>query len=211
MGIPVKTILDVGVLSATPDLISAFGACKHLLFEPIVEWNSTIEQNYHHVPHEILNVAVTDHVGVVKLATASIMSGMEISHAYIVKDPKDGMGQREVPATTIDAVLEDRSEEGPFLLKIDVDGVELDVLRGAKKTLERCSVVVIEATLRTAPDRMAAVRAEGFQLFELVDLCYYDRTLYQVDLVFVNPQFLGSVCMPDIAKFDQSKWVNYQH
>jgi hypothetical protein len=33
---------------------------------------------------------------------------------------------------------------GDVLLKVDVEGAELDVLRGAKKTLERTKVLVLE-------------------------------------------------------------------
>ena len=51
----------------------------------------------------------------------------------------------------LDDALEDGQDgpllEGPLLLKLDVQGFELEALRGGPRTLERCSLVLLEASL----------------------------------------------------------------
>lgn len=60
-----------------------------------------------------------------------------------------GQGEVTVPMTTVDAVVGD---DRPVLIKADVEGMELEVLRGADRTIERCRpLLYLEA------DRAAAV------------------------------------------------------
>lgn len=211
LSVPIGTVLDVGVLSETPELIEAFGDKFQLLFEPIAEWNATISTNYRETAHEIVNVAVTNFEGSVTMRTESIFPGMEISHAYIAQSWETDRPLRVVSATTIDSAVGARNLAEPFLLKIDVDGAELDVLDGAKQTLGKCSIVIVEATLQNLPARLNAVIKEGFELFDIVDLCFYDETLYQVDLIFINRQVADTLKLPDINHFEPEKWLNYLH
>lgn len=71
-------------------------------------------------------------------------------------------GSVEVPTTTLDRVWRDRGLDGRSvrLLKIDVEGFECAVLRGASEILERCELVVTEYApelLRRAGDRPEAL------------------------------------------------------
>ncbi|MDX9862859.1 MAG: FkbM family methyltransferase [Rhodospirillales bacterium] len=50
-----------------------------------------------------------------------------------------------VPARSIDSLAAERGWTGPFLLKFDTHGVELDILAGAAKTLPLTHLVMMEA------------------------------------------------------------------
>ena len=52
--------------------------------------------------------------------------------------------QEKVQVTTLDRVVEDRGIGHIDLLKIDVEGHELDVLRGAKETLEADRIDIVQ-------------------------------------------------------------------
>jgi len=49
----------------------------------------------------------------------------------------DTLTPRRVRATTVDRIIGDHAFPEPFGLKIDTEGAELEVIRGAAATLER--------------------------------------------------------------------------
>ena len=51
---------------------------------------------------------------------------------------------RRVRLMKLDSVVAERGLVGPYVLKLDVQGAEVDVLRGSLKTLEQATVVVAE-------------------------------------------------------------------
>lgn len=137
---------------------------------------------------------------------------MEISHAYITRSWDDaGKARRKAEATKIDVVVSRTHAFEAISPENRRRWAELEVLRGAKQTLEKSSLVIIEATMAQLAARLNALVALGFDLFDIVDLCFYDDTLYQVDLVFINRRIKGTLEMPDIRQFEPMKWVNYLH
>ena len=78
-GVPFSTVLDVGVLTGTPELIAAFPNRKHVLFEPVVEFHEEIRKTYAHIPHVLVNTAVSNSTGKTTLAVSSMIDGVEIS------------------------------------------------------------------------------------------------------------------------------------
>lgn len=210
MGLPIGAVIDVGVLSGTPDLMRAFPDKPHILFEPIAEWNETIEAAYANIPHELVNVAVSDKIGTATLELQSVVPGMKVSHARLSDVIRTGCTSRAVETSTLDALLESRAYEKPYLLKIDVDGAELAILKGATRTLQDCSAVIIEAGVANFAQRIRPLEAAGFDLFDVVDLCYYDDRLAQFDLVYVNAKLVAELKLGMYERpFDFSKWHNY--
>lgn len=76
----------------------------------------------------------------------------------------------KVPATTLDALVEELSLKPPFLLKLDVQGAEQAALKGARDVLENCSVVVCETDVDDFQDINAMLLAAGFFLYDLTTL-----------------------------------------
>lgn len=76
----------------------------------------------------------------------------------------------KVPASTLDALVEELSLKPPFLLKLDVQGAEQAALKGARDVLENCSVVVCETDVDDFQDINAMLLAAGFFLYDLTTL-----------------------------------------
>lgn len=57
------------------------------------------------------------------------------------------VGTEEVDVVTLDSWTSEAAPAAPFAIKIDVQGFELHVLRGAGETLKRTRVVMLEAPL----------------------------------------------------------------
>ena len=55
-----------------------------------------------------------------------------------------------------------------------------------KKLLKITSCVVLESPLHQLVERAAYLELKGFQLWDIVDLCYYYDNLHQVDLIFIS-------------------------
>jgi FkbM family methyltransferase len=98
-----------------------------------------------------------------------------------------------MPMTTLDVVMAAHAPTGEVFLKLDVQGAELDVLKGAPCTLERTSTVLLEASIveyNVRAPRIAAVisfmRDRGFVLFDIWDLRRIGPVLAQVDLLFTR-------------------------
>ena len=100
-----------------------------------------------------------------------------------------------VPQVRIDDVVKEHGCPGPYLIKIDIQGAELDALDGATEILGDTEVIVLEVSLfefmKRAPqldDVIAYMKARGFVTCDLV---YgwnrpLDNALGQVYIVFVS-------------------------
>ena len=188
------TSIDVGVATGTFELYTTFPTSRHLLVEPLEEYR----------PH--LDEIVRSYPGAsYELAAASEQSGEIVIHVhpdlfgsstYLERDDPDVNGiPRVVPTVSLDELCSERELPGPYLLKIDVQGAELDVLRGAKQVLERSEYVVLEAVLyhyfENGPrmaDLLRFMEERGFALYDVIDPLYrpLDNALSQVDLAFVR-------------------------
>ncbi len=100
-----------------------------------------------------------------------------------------------LPMDTLDSVTSHLGLQSPALLKLDVQGFELEVLRGGHRLLGLSEVVIMEVSLLPYNDGaplfaevIAFMNKEGFVAF---DFCgqsrrQRDSTLYQTDVVFVR-------------------------
>lgn len=87
----------------------------------------------------VWEVAVGDHEGEVDLMVGEHPGGATI--ARDVAEP--GAKPLRVPSITIDAAIESGRLPDPDVVKIDVEGAELAVLRGMARTLRRARPVVV--------------------------------------------------------------------
>lgn len=120
---------------------------------------------------------------------------MNLASVYPLRDPRYPAHEiRTVPATTLDEIWRTRGLEGPVLVKMDVDGHELDVLAGATEVLARCEYLVLETGVREvlvgAPRFEEVVRRltdGGWAVEDVLDPMYRggDEMLTMVDLAFV--------------------------
>lgn len=189
MGLPVPVILDVGVQYATPELMKVFPGARHILFEPVREYHDSIRRSYEAagIQYEIVDVAAagTDEDRTLELST--YYEGMEITHARFAGSNSSGENLREVKAARLDTLVAGMGLEGPFLLKVDVDGAEPEILAGATEVLKSCSALIIETTIENFFNITQQMMAStGLVLFDVVDLCYHRGALRQVDLVFLR-------------------------
>jgi FkbM family methyltransferase len=191
--VPIETILDVGVQHLTPPLVEVFPDKKHLLFEPIADYFPHIIKNYSSTDYDLVNAAVCDVDGTVTIHSERKNLGNEISHSYIVQDVT--ATSRIVDSIRLDTFLSGGSRSAPYLLKIDVEGADVPaaILRGCQNTLAQTSVVVIEMTVDRFTQRTNLLDQAGFDIWDVVDLCYYGDCLWQFDALFISRRFKQAI------------------
>jgi FkbM family methyltransferase len=105
-----------------------------------------------------------------------------------------GYPQIEVPVVALDDFFEDRGLPKVDILKIDAEGWDLEVLKGADRTTAGADIVLMEASVlnpvftNTVEEVLATMSRLGFVLFDITDL---NRTakhgaLWLVELAFVK-------------------------
>ena len=98
-----------------------------------------------------------------------------------------------VPMTTLDKILPP-SLASPLFLKLDVQGGELDVLRGAEAALKKTEVVQLEVALlpynEGAPTPLEVFNfmdGRGFAIYDIAGFVRPNaRDLAQIDVIFVR-------------------------
>ena len=188
LGFEPKTVIDVGAALGTFNLYETFPDARHLLIEPIVENEPYLAKICRHLKSaEYIIAAATKESGVCTLNVSPGMVHSSLSENRVTDSSNPYL--RNIPAITLDGICRDRNLSGPYLIKVDVDGQEVDVLAGATEILQQTEYVIVEVTLfGQIYDVMSFMKSQGFAVYDIVDLGYRatDRALWQVDMAFVK-------------------------
>jgi FkbM family methyltransferase len=197
MGFVPTAVIDVGAAygSFTGLCQTIFPNARYLLLEPLEEYRPMLEQ------------AKQSSTGVdYCLAAAAAQEGDIVINVHpdlvgssLCREVESGTGvngvTRRVPSVTVDGLLDEKGLSGPYLLKVDVQGAELEVLAGAERTLRDAELVVLEVSFfkffETGPectDVIAYMKARGFVPYDIVGRQYrpLDGALSQADIAFVR-------------------------
>jgi len=103
-------------------------------------------------------------------------------------------GRREVPMETLDGMVASGRVREPDLIKLDVQGYELEALKGAEKCLRAARAVICEVSFRAFyegqalfPDVLAYLGGRGFSLYAFGSSLNPGEPLAQADALFLKP------------------------
>jgi len=144
-------------------VLALAGARRVLVFEPLSENIVALEklcQLNPNLPLQIQQCAVGKVDGEVFFQVMPDRSMGKIATSVLDAEIKP-IEEIQVPVATVDTLVFERQLVAPNLLKIDVEGAELDVLDGAAKTLNEISPrIFLEAHSQTLAEA-CAVRLTG--------------------------------------------------
>lgn len=193
LGFRPKTVIDVGVATGTYELYKTFPYSKHLLIEPLREFEIDLKNISSKYGAEYIIAAAGDRSGAMKINIHSDLLGSsvykEADGSYV-----DGIS-RNVQVVAIDTLCRDRRLSGPYLIKVDVQGAERLVLDGARRVLKKTEVVILEVHFFqfyiNGPqffDIISFMKRCGFVAYDIFG--GYNRpldyALASVDMVFVK-------------------------
>lgn len=191
-----RTVLDVGASRGQFALFAAqrFPDARIVCFEPLPEPAADLRRimgdrvEVHETAvgatagTETINISARDD------SSSLLPIGSRQQHEF----PGTGTERRiEVPVTTLDLMM-DGELNGPCLLKIDVQGLELEVLKGATSTLGKvdealieCSFVELYEGQAMADEVVAHLLEKGLRLAGVHEVTHSaDGTAIQADFLF---------------------------
>jgi len=191
------TIVDVGVATDTEDLHRHFPSARYLFVEPLAEFEPSLQKLCQQYNGTYMLAAAGSKDGELTIHVSPDLGGT--SKFELVNAEIFDMKSRTVPQFTIDTMWKALDLSGPALLKIDVQGAELDVIAGTKQTLTNFEVIILEVgmieTYVGQPifhEYIAFMAQRDYVVYDIIHTGYGDTGLLsQIDLVFVkrNGQF----------------------
>jgi FkbM family methyltransferase len=156
------TVLDVGAGHGTPELYVSFPDAHFVVIEPVSEYRPALEAALKGMPAELLPVAVGAEPAELELRVDPGQLGRSSFHGRTALTSRDvALQPRPVEVRTLDGLRAERSWQPPFFLKLDTEGHELDVIRGAASFLTETVAVLAEVSV-------ARRFKDGYHFHELI-------------------------------------------
>lgn len=176
-GLPdVASVVDVGVAEGTPELYDVYKGKKFLLIEANPAYKQDLVRLCKMLPAQSHMVFCGSKKGFITISDEGRKSS---SYGDNPKLP--------VPVERLDDLV--TSLPAPYLLKIDVEGAEMDTLLGAEHTLTQCVAAVVEVRPQTTLlPVLNFMTKRGFVLKTLTGGGMVKDYLHVVDLVFTRPK-----------------------
>ena len=199
----ISIIFDIGAHQGQTTLHfrKVFRQAQVHCFEPVVE-NFKLLQT---------NIARKDRIKANQMAMGSNLGSAFMETGYSdqtnslsaqSKNNSLGISQKtKVQLGTIDAYMEEKKISHIDLLKIDVEGYEIEVLKGAKKALQFGSIKLILAECDFDPedtqhtfftDLWDFLRDKNFSFFGLYDVIHYSEDQKSPRIGYCNALFLNN-------------------
>lgn len=145
----VPTIIDIGIgPNGTPALYENFPDARYIFIDPLEECKQAVE-NLLKVDNVFVAVAVgstntTSEINIARKPSRS--SFFKRTHSYKSR----GVDKRLVPVRRLDDILSGYNLPIPYGVKIDTEGYEMEVIKGAAETLKKSAFVIAEFHFKDA-------------------------------------------------------------
>jgi FkbM family methyltransferase len=194
-GVRPSTVIDVGAALGdwSRTAAKAFPDAQFVLIEPLDDFAPALAAVAAQIPGSIVVAAAA--ADVTGERTFNVHDDLVGSSLLREQEGRVVDGEpRTVPVTTIDAVVGEHGLRPPFLVKVDVQGAELAVVRGASATLPETEALICEVSFFdffiggvSFAQLIAEMDARGFCVYDIANLTRrpLDGALSQGDVTFV--------------------------
>lgn len=191
-GLVPGTIIDVGVNTGTPGLYDSFPEAKYLLVDPLKESEIFMADICESMKDARYFVAAAGPAaGKCDISIPPSFGGTVLASTNKHKNAKE---TRSIDVVALDDLCAKSGAQGPYIIKVDTEGAELEVLKGAGRILPETEMMILESRVRPigqAPEIfeiLSFLKERGFVLYDLIDRNYndWDGALKQFDIVVVR-------------------------
>lgn len=217
-----RFVIDVGAQYDSPFLRLPLSCSFHHLVEPLPRCHKSLIENYASVAHAIHPLAIcgSSQSGKAYLVHYSNYGNVsQITHTQLVfsaladveklaAEQNNVCSFAEVETMTLDDLLTGLDLQSmSTVVKVDVDGLDFEILLDSSRLKELASFVMVESPIGRVHEFISMMIGKGFSLCEVVSPCYYKNRLAQVDLVFINSA-IHHLYSSAKGVFDLSQWQN---
>jgi FkbM family methyltransferase len=189
LGFTPSFVVDIGAYEGywTRDFLEVYPNTKILMLEA----QSSKEEKLKAVCRDFSNAQY--HIALLSPEDGKKFSFIESETASHVTEDVVA-GTKQLNGEALDQILERKQLPFPDFLKLDVQGFELEVLKGGGKSLAHAQFCLLEVSLLDLDgtpmmlEVMNYMDSKGFQAYDISQLMRrpFDKALYQIDLLFVK-------------------------
>lgn len=191
-GFAPEVILDIGAARGTwsAECMTVFPQARYYLLDALPENEAALRAFCAEQPRARF------HIGALGAQAGEAEFRVHGDQSSFFDSEFDATGtKRVVSVETLDGLLEQGKIEAPDLLKADVQGFELEILRGGPRVLAKAQYVLLEVLFRQlydgAPLAHEVIAAMGDWGFRIYDFCAYcqrptDGELAYSDILFAR-------------------------
>lgn len=190
-------IIDVGANSGQFTKASNYfyPTAQIYTFEPLEDHFLKIQQTFSKMQSiKVYNLAIGNEEGFISFNknkyghVSSILDISEENKYY----PQDQIEKIDVKITSLDTFFKETPIPNATLIKLDVQGFELEVLKGAVTLIQKVKYIIIEANLETLYTNQPTftevnsfLNANGFEVCGMLDFNLGSKNKYiEVDLLY---------------------------
>lgn len=173
---PLSTIIDVGVGDeGSPFLYERFEDAYYISIDPVAESEQAVNKHLNDDQSVFIGKALGSEKGVIELEVSNKASRTSLLERTDYDSKSEITETREVEIDTLDSVVSNFKIKSPSLLKVDVEGGELEVLKSGTETLKAVDYVVLEMPLTknfedsyTFSDAILFMKNQDFEVFQIL-------------------------------------------
>jgi len=185
-------ILDIGAYEGywAIDVLEVYPNAKILMVEAQQLKESflqKIKQQHPNIDYAISLLSAAD--GIEKLFRE------DETASYVIGENEKDLPHYALQSKSLDTLLQERKLPYPDLMKLDVQGHELEVLKGATRSLLHAEVCLLEVSLLDLggnnpllAEMISFMDEKDFQAYDISHFIRrpFDKALYQLDMFFVK-------------------------
>ena len=195
LGCP-KTIIDIGTGFGTPAFYDAFPEANMLLIEPVKEFEDHLKKickKYKNCNYLLIGLGKEKGEKEINVNIDSPTLSSFLDRTRLTRS-ESRVEKRKIKITTLDDLALDLPFESPIGLKIDTEGFELDVIKGAENFLRNVDFVITEVSILkrfresySFEEFILEMQSKGFRVFDVLNVIRPDPSGTNfLDLVFVK-------------------------
>jgi len=167
-----SVIVDVGAADGTFPLLKIYPKSRYLWIEPLIEFENYLKKLATKYNGDYIISAAGKIDGKIKLNVHPDLVGSSILNE---SDGLEADGfEREVNIIRLDDLVNKYKLDSNILLKVDVQGAELDVLDGSQNLMNNSEVIILEVSffkfLKTNPELFDVIyymKSKGFVVYDI--------------------------------------------